>query len=924
MTISAAIRVGCLCAALAGAAAARALGAQQPQSLASQTPSSPEQLEATARQLGDADARVRDAAGDALREAGPAAEAALRAVAESGDREAARRAKRLLQELRQPAPEEVPPDEPAELQAYRVADRQTKLRIVREDLDADVEDGGYRAGVLARLWAEEPEEQLRAAIFAAMLRAPAASAGALVAGGNAPAAERLLEAALAQEDGTDAAAVAPYAALALLRGRLDQTITHWAGRAARGGDNDARNDGKNGEVNENEDRDNATPAAVLAHLHRANGDPHRVAAAHARAAGDSGLALQALLDARDWDAAAAQALRPRPPARPESLGELALLAGVRRAAGDDAALRDAVRRLIRLADADSAERVARALLFVGRPDDALRVMADNDRWLAHFKTLEVQDRPVEAMEFVRSKDADQTEEALLLRVAGAGQLHELGEPADAAALLDRVVKENKAVKSARVAAAMGTAARRMEMPAQAWQHFRDAARLEAAQEDGEAGYALYRASQVEDVEVDGAVLWQMLARFYPADTIDQRFARVESVFDRKMPLDELKDLAGALDDEGKKTGTHAYAAHLFREAGQRMRVAGDRAGAEQYVLDAIPNAPAPSYAAELYQRLGDWAEEDREWGKAATCYARAWNADRTAPTPLYLRAWAMRQGGWHARAGELFNLAYVLPLADAPRRLEAMEALHERGLMAGLAREADVIRRTARPDRGLDLQACNVAHQYDAELALRTGDPLAAAAAHERMVLNSLALIDTYGFVEQVFYVRLPHTAGRLRAKGLLARGEVAAAERAIAVCRALAPNDVMLAIDVVPEFERLGNKARADELYAEAMAAQEAVLETYPQSAGHHNSLAWLAVMCGRDSDKALEHARQAVALRPANTAARDTLAEALFRRGEIDEAIKEMSRCAELEPKVARHREQLDRFEAAKRGEQRPMPPG
>lgn len=920
MTISAAIRVGCLCAALAGAAAP-ARGAQQPQSLAAQAPSSPEQLEATARQLGDADARVRDAAADALRTAGPAAEAALRAVAESGDREAARRAKRLLQELRQPAPAEVPPDEPVELKAYRVGDRQTKHRILREDLDADVEHGGYRAGVLARLWAEEPQEQLRAAIFAAMLRAPAASAGALVADGNAPAAERLLEAALALEDGTDAAAVAPYAALALLRGRLDETITHWAGRAAPGREKQNGGDaGNNG--GEDEDEDSGTPAIVLAHLHRANGDPHGVAAAHARAAGDRGLALQSLLDARDWDAAAAQALLPRPPARPESLGELALLAGVRRAAGDDAALDDPVRRLIRLADADSAERVARALLFVGRPDDALRVLADNDRWLAHFKTLEVQDRPVEAMELVRLKDADPTEEALLLRVAGAGQLHELGKPADAVAMMDRVVKENEAVKSARVAAEMGTAARRMDMPARAWQHFRDAVRLEAAQEDGEAGYALYRASQVEDVEGDGAVLWQMLARFYPADTIDQRFARVESVFDRKMPLDELKDLAGALDDEGKKTGTHAYAAHLFREAGQRMRLAGDRAGAEQYVLDAAANAPAPAYAAELYQRLGDWAAEDGQWAKAATCYARAWNADRTAPTPLHLRAWAMRQGGWHARAGELFNLAYVLPLADAPRRLEAMHALHERGLMAELAREADVIRRTARPD--VDLQACNVAQQYAAELALRTGDPLAAAAAHERMVLNSLALIDMYGFVEQVFYVRLPHNAGRLRAKGLLARGDVATAEREIAVCRALSPGDVMLAIDVVPEFERLGNKARADELYAEAMAAQEAVLTAYPDSAGHHNSLAWLAAMCGRDSDKALEHARRAVALRPANTAARDTLAEALFRRGKIDEAIKEMSRCAELEPKVGRHREQLDRFEAAKRGEQRPMPPG
>jgi tetratricopeptide (TPR) repeat protein len=131
-------------------------------------------------------------------------------------------------------------------------------------------------------------------------------------------------------------------------------------------------------------------------------------------------------------------------------------------------------------------------------------------------------------------------------------------------------------------------------------------------------------------------------------------------------------------------------------------------------------------------------------------------------------------------------------------------------------------------------------------------------------------------------------------------------------------------AIDVVPEFQRRDMKARADELYGEAMRQQDEVLAKYPDATNHHNNAAWLAVNCDRNLDKALAHARRAVELRPKNAAYIDTLAEVQFRRGEFDAAIKTMQRCVELEPRQPRHREQLERFEAGKRGEMRAMPPG
>jgi hypothetical protein len=896
MNRSAVIRVACLWAAVVGGGGLCAWRAAAQDA-------TPAQLEEQAHRLGDADARVRDEAAAALRAAGPTAEAALRAVAESGDPEAARRAKRLLQELRQPAPEELPPDDAAELQAYRAADRDGKLRLIQNELSA-ANGGTYRAGLLARLWAEEPDEALRAAMFASLLQAPAASATALVAAGNPPAAERLLETALARRN---AEAAAPYAALAMLRGELDKAIEQWTARApAAGGDDDEDGDGANVA--------DPTPAAVLANLHRANGDPRGAAAAHALAAGDPDLALQSLLDARDWPAAA-EAVRADPDAMEP--GKRALLAGILRAAGDDQGVDEIARWLARL---DEAEDAAHALLLLGRTDEALRVLTRNGLWLAHFKTLEAQDRLPEAFALLMVTDAVVTEDALSLRVAAAQQLHELGRVAEAGELLTRVARENETVRSIKAGAALGTAARRMGMAERAWEYFLAAAKLEG-ERDGDVNWSLWQAFKVEDAEVDGRVLWQMLAEWFADEPLERRLARARSVLDRTIPVNELTDLAGAHDEDG---GVRAHVAHLHREAGQRMRDAGDEAGAIKYMEAAAKTAPAPEYAAELFQRAGDWAAEKQDWAGAARWYARAWNVDRTAALPLYLRGWALRQAGWHARSGELLNLAHVLPLADAAARYDVMEALHERGMPAELAREANAVIRTARADQSSHLRPADFARRYAAELALRASDPLGAAAAYERSILSFLEFVGAYGFAEQSPYVRLPHTAGRLRAKGLLARGDVAAAEREIAACRAMIPGDVMLAIDVVPEFERLGDRARADALYAEAMAAQEAILKLHPDSASHHNSLAWLAVVCGRDGDKAMEHARRAVALRPGNASSLDTLAEAQFRRGEIDEAIKTMTRCAELEPKVPRHREQLERFAAAKRGEQRAMPPG
>jgi predicted Zn-dependent protease len=79
-------------------------------------------------------------------------------------------------------------------------------------------------------------------------------------------------------------------------------------------------------------------------------------------------------------------------------------------------------------------------------------------------------------------------------------------------------------------------------------------------------------------------------------------------------------------------------------------------------------------------------------------------------------------------------------------------------------------------------------------------------------------------------------------------------------------------------------------------------------------NSIAWLCVRCGQHLDEALRLAEGAVALDPDNPALLDTAAEANFRLGKAERAVKLESRAVELRPEDSFLREQLQKFGGAK----------
>ena len=868
-----------------------------------------ERLDETARQLGDPDPRVRDRAADALKSAGAAAGKALTDVADSGDPEASRRARAILREIRHGEIEEPPPEtDPPEIARYDTADRDAKMQIINQLSGGS---GGPRLAAFVRLWKREDEEEFRSAMYRVMLQAPGAYAGAMVAMGDAPAAERLLEASLAEGN---AASTAPsYAALCLVTGRLEEAIGRWSARLAKP-------DGTADTI----------AAAVSAKLHRAAGNaPAAVEAA--RVAGDPLLLEEALLDAGDWAALArAVAARPAPVAQPKHLG---LLAAAQFMAGDGRALDDTVQRMRKVATTpEMLGTVAHTLMLCGRTDDGVRMLADAKQDGERFKLMVARERLDEALALVASREKDKDEAAMRLRVAGARQLDYLGERERALTMLAGIADENFGPRSTEVDALLGEAYRGLGQHDKAWEHFRAALKAEKAPR-AESRFA-WRVFNAGDDDGDGSHdfggngLWEFVQYRFPDETFDQQFDRARGVVDKTISLADLQTLVEGIPpaDRGpgaadrRRAGSAGQAAYAFRLVGlpaQRMYDAGDRAGAARYLEQAAERAPEPEHALQLYLRLGDWAADARDWPKAAKWYGRAWAVDRSAPGPLYLRAWALGEAGWRLRSGELTNLAHAMPLAESWKRNLAIGMLHARRVEAPLWREISTTLRTSHPNHF----AADLAQRHTAEQAVRRGDYLAAAACWERALVNVIA---GYELGEPVGYLRLPHNVRRLRARGLIAKGDLEAAEREIAAARAILPGDITLAIDVVPELERRGNKARADELYNEAMRSQEAALAKYPDSANHHNNAAWLAVNCERDAEKALAHARKAVELQSKNPAYVDTLAEVQFRQGKVDEAIVTMNRCVELQPRTARHREQLERFEAAKRGERRPMPPG
>jgi len=127
-------------------------------------------------------------------------------------------------------------------------------------------------------------------------------------------------------------------------------------------------------------------------------------------------------------------------------------------------------------------------------------------------------------------------------------------------------------------------------------------------------------------------------------------------------------------------------------------------------------------------------------------------------------------------------------------------------------------------------------------------------------------------------------------------------------------PGSPSLVEKIVPRLDELGQFELADYITDQTSISFENLLVRYPRSAVNRNNYAWLLACANRRLDTVLRHAEMAVQLQPEQDTYIDTLAEAHFVRGEIDQAIEVIQRSIALDPPRRYYRNQLKKYQDAK----------
>jgi hypothetical protein len=843
------------------------------------------------RQLGDKRFAVREAAQKRLWEAGAAAEPALRRALAGGDAEVVSRARALLDKFDWGIYPGTPPAVRAAIDRYRDGDDEARRQAVGELVRLG--KPGYAA--LAKLAARADTPESRRLLGEAMTLAAQKAVPLLLVDRDYATAEALLEASLI---GGNEDAAANYTALVLLRNKLDAALARWEAESKAGKSDRA--------------------ADVLVALYRAKGD---YAAARKHATGRDDLLDGLLWEQGDWKELARRLDKPdRDERGPAAI--LSLRAAYHRLAGDAKAADDALAKLKAIGDPKEERTatkelpsVARGLLLNERPADAFALLGGKaEQRAALFDLLTAQLRYREALALADQPGGDdESRPTLTLKQARA--LYLLGERDRAGQLFAALADRLKAPGDGEAATALVQAEFRLGL--------KDAAREHAARYLGVLGrLAVDEANDPTRRVLDAAfpkrgeaarLWWQFLRQKLPQDNELAVMKRLHDLLDPPPPTPPPAGGGG----QGGGAGPDAFAEDFVKaqpddrpqdavRAREALAAAYEAAGRPDAARGQLAQAAERSGDPAAWQKLGDFLLGRSQFADAARAYAEAWKRNKAEPLPLYLQGWALAKAGRADEGRALMDQAHALPLGNVAQRALLVEELNRRDATEPARREQEMILRLGWA-RHWDVGNFLSALSRD---AAGRKDFARAADAYERIVVGVLERDLT--FQEDSAYLVVPALAHAHRARAALAAGRVAEAESQARACLALTPGNLDLAILLVPELGRRGQKAEADALYARAAGAYAGLCRDYPQSAFAHNSVAWLAACCRRDLDDALAHARTATELEPRNAGYRDTLAEVHFQRGDTAKALDLMRECVRAEPQKAYFAKQLRRFEA------------
>jgi tetratricopeptide (TPR) repeat protein len=855
------------------------LAMSSPAPAAPATPPTGDQITRWVEQLGDNDFATRQKASQRLWEAGKPAEAALKAAARSDDLEVRRRASEILDKFRWGIYPDTPREVVTQIERYQSGTQQTKQEAVRKLFDL----GGKGCAALVKVAAAEPDPEARQHLFQQIALDAGRAFASLMAEDDFTTLEQLLELGLAVEHGDPM--YQNYAAYWMLRGKLDERIKEV--RAKLGGEKDT------------------TTWEVLTYLYRARGDLASAREA-AEKTGRQELLEQVLADQGDW-AALAKLADGR-----DSTGDFQALGfrvAYHRLAGDGPGLEKAVADLQKQVGDQTTDEVvwlcAKALFLNGRPREALALMEKRKSKAVLFEVLAAQLRFGEALALVEKSKPEDTPDLQALKVFQARTLYLLGDR-------DKAVKQFRSLGDA-VQQGQNASWNDLLIKTEYRVGLKDLA-LEHCARILVTAQAENRQEQflglIFPKQGDRAAVWWRFLRDRPGpeDPV-ATLRRVRDLMEGRTSGKELEALAGEAEAAAQRLQPAEREPWLLAVAETCLAAGLDSVG-RGYLEKAAAEGTTP--AAPL--RLGDYLAGKKQWEQAAARYGQAWEKDRKQPLALYLRGWALSQGGAAGEGAKLMDLAHWVPLGDEPARQQFAAELRKRGHDEAARRERAVLFAVGKP---VSFYAGEALRETALDELARK-EYLKAADDQDRALLR---LLQPYTeFIEKAAYVGVPSYVHRLRALGLLAAGRADEARKEADVCLALLPGSVELPMQLVPELEKHGRKKDADDLFARTLATHEKLCADYPRGAWVHNNLAWLCAACRRNLDAGLEHARTAVELDPDNAGYLDTLAEVHFQRGDRDKAVELMKQCLAKDAKNVYFQKQLKRFEAGDRSAEIP----
>jgi tetratricopeptide (TPR) repeat protein len=302
---------------------------------------------------------------------------------------------------------------------------------------------------------------------------------------------------------------------------------------------------------------------------------------------------------------------------------------------------------------------------------------------------------------------------------------------------------------------------------------------------------------------------------------------------------------------------------------------------------------------------GDFLMERGRFRDASVRFVEGWKKFPDQPLLLFLSGNSLVKAGDVKEGERRMELSHWVSLGQERIRGRFLDELIRRGEGKAAQRETELILRACWPR---DHYFGNVMNQAS-RAAVLNNDFNTAEKCVQRSLLVILKTPGVY-FVETSAYMNVPHVMLVYRALARLGAGKV---DEAMAIARdalAVTPGHLFLISAMVPELDRLGRKAEADELFGIAWSAYEKVLTDSPDSPFARNALAALSANCRRELDKGQAHALAAFKADPDSAQYRETLAEVFFRQGKRDKATDAMLKLIEEEPRNQFYKRQLKRY--------------